>query len=215
MCPEFSPPSETRPYVSAKRDAAAARKRQAVIDAATRLLDEGNSMLSMEAVAKGAGVTRLTVYKQFGSRRSLLEAVFDDNAARGGLARIRELMQLPDPREALYACLDLLCAFWGSHPGFAQLHDAAAGDPEFAAALNTRNERRRLIFTTLLARMPGSDKARTDAADLLFGMTGMPMFRLLIVDRTPAEVAGLLKAACAAVLDAQGIGGPDLATPAG
>ena len=78
----MSPDFPTRPYVSAKRDAAAAAKRQHVLDVATRLLSEGEQMISMESVAKAAGVTRLTVYKQFGSRRGLLEAIFDANAAQ-------------------------------------------------------------------------------------------------------------------------------------
>ncbi|HTN39505.1 MAG TPA: TetR/AcrR family transcriptional regulator [Asticcacaulis sp.] len=193
---------ETRSYVSAKRDAAAAKKREAVIRAASQLLHDGPAMMSMEAVAKAAGVTRLTVYKQFGSRRGLLEAVFDANAERGGLMRIRELIQLPNPRDALFACIDLLCEFWGSHPGFTKLHNAAGLDPDFAEAINARNERRRLLFANLLARMTGDDKAKTDATDLLFGATSMPMFRILIESRTSTEVAALLKSTSAAILDA-------------
>lgn len=207
MCSEIpeSLPSESRPYVSAKRDAAAAKKREAVIEAASRLLNDGPALMSMEAVAKAAGVTRLTVYKQFGSRRGLLEAVFDANAERGGLMRFRELIQLPDPRTALFACIDLMCEFWGSHPGFARLHSAAGLDPDFAEAIDARNERRRLLFSTLLARMTGDDKAKADAADLLFGATSMPMFRILIESRTPTEVASLLKSTSAAILNAHNL----------
>ena len=198
MCSEVT---ESRTYVSAKRDAAAAKKREAVINAASRLLNDGPALMSMEAVAKAAGVTRLTVYKQFGSRRGLLEAVFDANAERGGLMRFRELIQLPDPRAALFACIDLMCEFWGSHPGFARLHSAAGLDPDFAEAIDARNERRRFLFATLLARMTGDDKAKADATDLLFGVTSMPMFRILIESRKPAEVAALLKSTSAAILD--------------
>ncbi len=207
MCSEVPEPlpSESRPYVSAKRDAAAAKKREAVIEAASRLLNDGPALMSMEAVAKAAGVTRLTVYKQFGSRRGLLEAVFDANAERGGLMRFRELIQLPDPRAALFACIDLMCEFWGSHPGFTKLHSAAGLDPDFAEAIDARNERRRFLFSTLLARMTGDDKAKADATDLLFGATNMPMFRILIESRTPSEVAALLKSTSAAILDAHNL----------
>ena len=67
-----------RSYVSPIRNAAAAEKRARVVKVAGRLLDgkAGISSFSLERVAKAAGVTRLTVYKQFGSRRELLEAVF-------------------------------------------------------------------------------------------------------------------------------------------
>ena len=81
-------PPEPRPYVSPKRAAAAEKTKAQVIAAAQRLLEEGEAQMSLEAVAKAAGVTRLTVYKQFGSRRGLLEAVFDDNARRFGITRM-------------------------------------------------------------------------------------------------------------------------------
>ena len=76
----------TRRYVSSVRTAAAAEKRDRVIEAAARSLREDASIasFSLDAVAKAAGVTRLTVYHQFGSRRGLLEAVFDDIAQRPG-----------------------------------------------------------------------------------------------------------------------------------
>jgi AcrR family transcriptional regulator len=198
--PETDAPA-TRAYISPKREAAAAAKRMAVIEAASQLLNDGPAMMSMEAVAKAAGVTRLTVYKQFGSRRGLLEAVFDANAERGGVARLRELAQLADAREALFACIDLLCVFWGSHPGFTRLNEAAFIDPEFAEAIRDRNARRHQFFIRLVARMDGDVQARTDAADLLFGLISVPTFRVLIANRTPQTVADLLKSATAALLD--------------
>ena len=75
-----------RLYVSSVREAAAAEKRDRVVEAATRLLRVNVSVasFSLDSVAKAAGVTRLTVYNQFGSRRGLLEAVFDEIARQGG-----------------------------------------------------------------------------------------------------------------------------------
>src|ERR1700682_1943743 len=92
----------TRPYTSSVRTAAAAEKRERVIDVAARSLREEASIasFSLDAVAKAAGVTRLTVYHQFGSRRGLLEAVFDDIARQGGLTEIAGAMAMavPPPR---------------------------------------------------------------------------------------------------------------------
>ena len=203
-----TPPSspDARPYVSPKRAAAAAETRAKVIQAAMDLLEDGPVQMSMETVAKAAHVTRLTVYKQFGSRRGLLEAIFDENARRYGIMRMAEAMTHPDPRQGLYQAIEILCGFWGSHPAFIRLHDAAASDPDFAEALSARNDRRRMVFDRLLERMPGSEAARRDCADLIFGMTAMQMFRLLIVDRTPAEVAAVLNAAISAVLAERGVG---------
>ncbi len=202
---EDAPESGQRTYVSAKRDAAAAAKRQMVLDAAGRLLDDGPAMISMEAVAKAAGVTRLTVYKQFGSRRGLLEAVFDDNAKKGGVVRMGEAIHHPDARAGIDQAIDVLCDFWGRRPAFARLHDAAAVDPEFAEAIAARNERRRLVFNRLLDRLNGDTAAKLEASDLIFGLTSMAMFRSLSATRTPEELAGTLKMAVGAILDAQGL----------
>jgi len=171
-----------------------------------RLLEGGPAQLSMEAVAKAADVTRLTVYKQFGSRRGLVEAMFDEVGRRFGIMRMAEAMGQGDPKQGLRQAVEFLCDFWGSHPSFFRLHDAAAGDPEFAEALSARIDRRRMVFDALLKRIPGPEAARRDCADLIFGMTSMQMFRLLIVDRTPAEVADILNAAIAAVLAERGVG---------
>ncbi|MBV8841133.1 MAG: helix-turn-helix transcriptional regulator, partial [Alphaproteobacteria bacterium] len=75
-----------RRYNSPGRDAAAAQTRERIVAAAAGILAtaEGMPDFSLEAVAKAAGVTRLTVYNQFGSRRAVLEAVFDQVALRGG-----------------------------------------------------------------------------------------------------------------------------------
>ena len=199
------PVPPTRAYSSSKRDAAAAEKRDAVIAAAGRLLEDGPGMVSMEAVAQAAGVTRLTVYKQFGSRRGLLEAVFDENARRGGITRMAEAMQMADGHAGIDLAIDILCGFWGSHPSFAKLHDAAASDPEFAEAINTRNERRRIVFDNLLKRMTGPDAARAECSDLIFGLTSMAMFRMLSATRTPGQIAVTLKSTIAAILDRNGL----------
>jgi AcrR family transcriptional regulator len=41
---------------------------------------EGSAKFSVEAVARQAGVARMTVYYQFGSRRGLLEGICDSLA---------------------------------------------------------------------------------------------------------------------------------------
>ena len=45
----------------------------------------------MEAVARRARVTRVTIYHQFESKAQLLEAVFDEFAASGGLASLPKI----------------------------------------------------------------------------------------------------------------------------
>jgi len=87
-----------RPYRSPRRAAAATKTRARLLAAAAAILGApaGIGGFSLEEVARKAGVTRLTVYNRFGSRRALLEAVFDERAARGGLHRLAEAMAASD-----------------------------------------------------------------------------------------------------------------------
>src|SRR5215813_6239261 len=103
-----------RTYHSPKRKSAAERTRGRILRTAARLVRSGTGLagLSLESVAEQAGVTRATVYNQFGSRRGLLEAVFDHIGKRGGLHRIRQAMAEEDPRVALQGIVAIFCDFW-------------------------------------------------------------------------------------------------------
>src|SRR3977135_4735890 len=107
-----------RAYVSSVRSEAAAEKRDRVIEAAAKLLREDASIarFSLDTVAKQPGVTRLTVYNQFGSRRGLLEAVFDHLAQRGRLQRIVEAVVDPEPRYGVRLLVAIFSEFWGGDP---------------------------------------------------------------------------------------------------
>ncbi len=195
-----------RAYVSSVRTAAAAEKRDRVLDAAAKALreDAGIARFSLEGVAKAAGVTRLTVYNQFGSRRGLLEAVFDDIAREGGLHGIADAMTMADPRKALDRFVEIFCAFWNRDPAVGRLHDAMATDPEFAEAVLERNERRRKGLTALVERVAGkiaSRKARVDAVDTIFALTSYPMFAMLRPGRSAEDVCRLIQSACRAALE--------------
>lgn len=190
-----------RPYQSPARAAAAERTRAQVVETAARLLSEprGAVGFSLDAVARAAGVTRLTVYNQFGSRRGLLEAVFEHVALKRGLGRIPEVMQASDPREALVGLVGLFCAFWDQARPAAAIYDAAGADAELAEAMATRNERRRVAIAVLLGRMgKGGDQ---DAIDLIFTLTGYRTFESLRPGRTAEDVARIVARACLSALD--------------
>src|SRR5713101_5406230 len=94
--------SAPRPYRSPRR-AAAAETRARILAAARTLLGGGKDLppFSLDGVARQAGVTRLTVYNQFESKRGLLEAVFDDMAQRGGLSELPAVFAEADANQAL------------------------------------------------------------------------------------------------------------------
>jgi AcrR family transcriptional regulator len=194
-----------RPYVSVARAQASAAKRERMIQAAANFLreDESITAFSLDAVAKAADVTRLTVYNQFGSRRGLLEAVFDDIARRGRLDLLNDAMAEPDPRRGLDMLIEIFCNFWGGDPAIIRLHDAMAIDSEFAQALIERNERRRPMIATLVTRIAGEAApavAQRDAEDLIFALTSCAMFRMLSEARPPAAVCTLLVATARAAI---------------
>jgi AcrR family transcriptional regulator len=195
-----------RHYVSTVRAAAAAEKRDRVIQAATTLLRENNSIaaFSLDAVAKAAGVTRLTVYNQFGSRRGLLEAVFDEIARQGGLSRIEQAMAMPDPGMALGRLVEIFCHFWSWDSAIGPLQQEMSADPELARALIERNQRRRTTFAVLVARAAGpsaSPHARQDAVDMMFALTSYATFATLRSNRATDATCTLIKAACSRALD--------------
>jgi AcrR family transcriptional regulator len=195
-----------RAYMSSVRSAAAAEKRDRVIEAAAKLLREDASIarFSLDTVAKAAGVTRLTVYNQFGSRRGLLEAVFDDIARQGGLHEIADTMAMPAPLKALDRVVEIFCGFWARDAAIGRLHEAMATDPEFAEALLERNERRRKLVRMLVGRVAAktaSRRAREDAVDLIFALTSYPMFAMLNRGRPTSEICHLAQTACRAAVD--------------
>jgi AcrR family transcriptional regulator len=185
-----------RAYKSPRRDAAASATRERIVAAAAAILGaaDGIRKFSLDAVAKKAGVTRLTVYNQFGSRWVLMEAVFDERAERGGLFRIVEAMQDPDPQAALLRIIGIFCDFWSSDPGTMRLlHAAGASDAEFAESVHERNERRRSVLSAIVRRLAAGrappPKALGNLVDVLFALTSFAFFWQLTAGKRSAEAA--------------------------
>jgi AcrR family transcriptional regulator len=185
-----------RPYNSPGRDAAASQTRERIVAAAAAILGSAKGVedFSLEAVAKAAGVTRLTVYNQFGSRRAVLEAVFDVVAVRGGLHRLAEAMTAPDPRAALARIIAIFCEFWSFDPGaLGLLHAVGSSNPEFAESISARNERRRRLLAGVIRRIAEETsmrpKAQRDLVDVLFALTSFTFFAQLTTGGRTAEAA--------------------------
>ena len=193
----------TRSYRSPLRSAAAGKTRARIVSAAAKLLRRrGMQDFSLDSVAKSAGVTRLTVYNHFGSRRALFEAVFDDRAARGGLHRIPEAMAEHEPHVGLTRLIAIFCDFWSFDQGaIARLHGVAGSDAEFENAIRTRNERRRRALSVLVGRMAERGEVRsqaaTDLTDLLFVLTSFSAFAELSRGRSKEAACSLVQSAAA------------------
>lgn len=194
-----------RRYCSPARDASSGQTRMRIVAAAAALLrsPEGIGAFSLEAVGKAAKVTRLTVYNQFGSRRALLEAVFDDRAERGGLHRVAEAMADADPSAGLRKLIDIFCEFWSfDSEALARLHGAGTNDAELEEGIRARNERRRRALSVMVNRMADRKQvgaeARRDLIDTLFALTSFHFFAELAAGGRSTKAAGALVQSMAA-----------------
>ncbi|MFI6294979.1 TetR/AcrR family transcriptional regulator [Nonomuraea sp. NPDC050790] len=114
----------------------AARNRQAVLRATERLLAEGGGdHVSLDRVAALAGVGKGTVFRRFGNRAGLLQALLEE--------RSRELREAvvsgPPPLgpgapagERLLAFLDRLCAIAEGNAVLLSAHEQACADDKYA-----------------------------------------------------------------------------------
>ncbi|MFF2354504.1 TetR/AcrR family transcriptional regulator [Kitasatospora sp. NPDC058115] len=200
-----------RQYRAGQRQVAAEQTRTRILEAACELLtgEKGPASFSMDAVAKTAGVARMTVYYQFDSKTGLLEALFDDLAQRGGMAGMPAAFTAPSGREALSALLDVLAGFYASgRVALRRLRGLAILDPELDTALQSRGERRRGGLRVVLGRVLADRDAQLGEAELdelvavLFMLTSFESFDLLAgPDVDSAAVARRVEELILAVLD--------------
>jgi len=164
--------------------------------------------LTLEAVARRAGVTRLTVYHQFGSKTGLLEAVYDDLGQRGRIAEnVTAAFRQPDPLECLDALLHAFVILWNTErAAIRRLRAMAALDKEFKGATE-RDQRRLAVMQAVVQRLDqqrrqSSADAQTKAEALAM-LSSFEAFDALAgkvadVDKVVAILAALARAVVAA-----------------
>lgn len=195
------------PYRPVQRQGTSEGTKARIVDAARQLLADpaGPVDFTVDAVAKRAGVSRMTVYYQFGGRGALLEAVLDDLADRVGLTpEIAAAMQRLEPGEALDQVVAVFCAFWTSHRlVIRRLRAMAVLDPELAGVF--RDARRRRLIEAALSRGDGSSArpASSSVMDLLLVLTSFETYDTLASDGADeTRVVVLLQRACSSLLSA-------------
>lgn len=193
MCP--------RSYDMARRREATDATRAKILEA-TRTIIGGKGDLegfSMDAVAKKAGVARMTVYYQFHSREELLEALADHLAQRGGMQRMREVFMEPEPEMGLRKLVEVFVGFWATdRVTLRRLRAMGVVTPSQENAAIKRDAWRREAVENLLARFGKRGAAAKSAkhADLVAILTSLTSFEtfdgLCTDGRSPEEVARLL-----------------------
>jgi AcrR family transcriptional regulator len=176
-----------RPYRLGQRAAVVAETRTRIIAAARTLLGASASVsgFSIDAVARQAGVARVTVYYQFGSKRGLLEALFDDLAARGGMRRMAEVHALAEPQDALAKLFVVFGTFWATDRVIMRrVRSLAALDPDLEQAVRARDAWRRDHCRAILERLaeryghPAPD-AIVEAVDVLHTLSSFETYDTL------------------------------------
>ncbi|MBO0802764.1 MAG: TetR/AcrR family transcriptional regulator [Nocardiopsaceae bacterium] len=135
-----SKPAPERP---GRRAAGVERTRGAIVAAGREcLIADGYHRLGLEAVADRAQVTRVTIYRQFGSRLGLLEAIAEDLSARSGIVHaMRQVAAASDAASAFRALVHELCRFWASDPGLLRrLVSLDAVDPDARDLIQRRED---------------------------------------------------------------------------
>lgn len=96
-----TPLTGRRTYQLGKRALTAERTRRQILEAAWELIcAAGFHPVSLDEVADRAGASRPTVYRHFGSKRGLFEAVMWDRLSRARLDRLDTARRLSDARDA-------------------------------------------------------------------------------------------------------------------
>lgn len=143
--------------------------RDRILSAAREILNlDDVRAFSLDAVARRAGVTRMTVYNQFGSKAGLLSDLFDLLVERDAFSRMPDVFTERD----IGAAFDGLVAIFGqfysdNRPLMTRLAAVAGLDPDLDEAMRSRNLRRRRAIETLVQRIDKSHQPAVAASELV------------------------------------------------
>jgi AcrR family transcriptional regulator len=178
-----------RKYRLGRRQPSVDRTRAAILAAARELVSAGSlAAVSVGAISRRAGVSRITVYNQFGSKAALIAAL----AARPGAGSSEPALE---PLDDLRRHLSRSCAAWSSNPAlFRNL-------PHANSSVELEEDR------TLAERLAAADRLRPgcsikEAQDVIGVLRSFGAFDALHRDgrRPVAAVAEILMRLAAGIL---------------
>ncbi len=174
-----------RSYRSPRREAQAARTREAIVEAARRLLGvDGMRATTMDTIATEAGVSVQTVYAAFGSKAAILIALLDRLEADAGAGEASPSRPADSPHERLKALVAFHRRLYeGGADVIAVGLGSVATDPDLAAHVDTGHHRRRAGQVAVVqewhrlgALRPGM--SQREAADVLWALTSPDLYLL-------------------------------------
>jgi AcrR family transcriptional regulator len=177
-----------RPYHRGRRQIATDETRARIVTAARELLaDPRATAFTIDAVAEGADVARMTVYYQFKSKGGVLQAVFDDFGAQANMRQLRSAFQELDVQKALDILIETFCRLWHTQGGLLRrLNALAVLDPEVNDAMMERGSWRREAIAQIVQRLQiqhGAD----ELVDLLHMLTTFEAYDTLAARNRPRQ----------------------------
>jgi AcrR family transcriptional regulator len=172
-----------RKYRLGRRRAQGEQTRSAILAAARKLVVEHGSESSLSKVAEQAGVSRITVYNQFGSKAGLLEAL------AAGMGGEPSGAISAGPTDDVAVRIEQACAYWAAD---ADLHRRLEGRERERGA-------QAQVDRSLAERLAADDRLRPgcsikEAEDVIGILSSFPVFDRLHKGgrRSPSAVAAIL-----------------------
>lgn len=149
----------SRPYRLGRRAETVQRTKETILEAAADVLTAaGIRGVTIEAVARNAGVSRVTVYDHFEHKAGLLEALAWWTFAQHDIDRVRRARHQANVRAALVDFVEENARFFESvGPQGRAILKTAGTDPDAAAVLQTTYvDARRAAIRELVDRLDNS-----------------------------------------------------------
>lgn len=182
------------PYPKGERKHPVDAGRDKILAAAAEVLNlDDLGAFSLDAVARRAGVTRMTVYNHFGSKGVLLGEVFDLLVERDAFSGMPALFEAKDLGGALDGFVAMLGRFYDDNRQLMLKMAAVIGlDPDLDKVFHSKNLRRRRGIEAILAKFGAPKRPAVDRSELVNTLDVLLSFHtfnsLAGPDRTPAEV---------------------------
>lgn len=203
--------TQTRKLRGRPRGAEATRSR--ILDTASSLIVQGGyQSISLDHIADRAGVSRRTIYDQFGSKRGVLVGILERIAAEGLPDLLVAVGKAKDPLEALRNAIPLSVVYTDRYVSIMRVFYAqSVNDPDFRAAWDHAQQSRwnslRRIIEWLAREGKLAEGWTLDrATDWLHSLTSYRLHDELVVNRgwTHEEMSQMLMRDITATLLADG-----------
>jgi AcrR family transcriptional regulator len=185
------PARQKRSYQSPVRERQAAETRQRIAAAGRRLLvSKGYGAMTIDAIAREAGVAAQTVYAVFGSKAGILTEILDQARFDESYQElVRQAMTAPDPRTRVrFAARIARQIFDSERPVLDLLRGAGVLAPELLRVEREREsmryERQEPLIEYLAKKKqlrPGLTRLR--AREILWALTSRDLYRMLVRER--------------------------------